>query len=412
MTRARAPFSPAAALALVLVGAGLMLAMAWMVGAGLMLGDTNDGGGHVGGRGLNGFAGLERLLTHAGYQVTTAHSPDALNQPGLLILTPPADARGKDIDQIVTAHRAYGPVLVIAPKWVAAPADPDQPGVGRGWVRLVGTAAPHWDGFLDDITVDIAPSDGTARDSHGGATRLPRPDAVMAGHGNRLIDWVHDDHGRVLAGLYGGGADTTATRGQGRLALVFEPDLLDNGGLARPDSAAIAEALVDDLLPMGERRVTFDLTLNGFGRTPNLLTLAFAPPYLAATISLLLAAAAVGWRAFTRFGPPIATPRDMGFGKRALAENAAGLIRRTGRLHLLPGPYADAARGRIIAALGLHPGAEPAETDAAIDRALHARAPASEPFSAAAARLRAATRAPDMLRAAQAIHAIERMLTL
>ena len=410
MTRARSPFSPAAALALVLVGAGLLLAMAWMVGAGLMLGDTNDGGGHAGGRGLNGFAGLERLLTHAGYQVTTAHSPAALNQPGLLILTPPADAKGKDIDQIVTAHRAYGPVLVIAPKWVVVPVDPDQPGVQRGWVRLVGTAAPHWDGFLDDVTVDIAPSDGTARDAHGGATRLPRPDVVMAGHGDRLVDWVQDGRGRVLAGLYGGRDDDA--REQGLIALVFEPDILDNGGLAQPDSATIAEALVDDLLPMGERRVTFDLTLNGFGQTPNLLTLAFTPPYLAATISLLLAAVAVGWRAFTRFGPPIATPRDMGFGKRALAENTAGLIRRTGRLHLLPGPYADAARGRIIAALGLHPGAEPAETDATIDRALHARAPASEPFSAATQRLRAATRATDILRAAQAIHAIERMLTL
>ena len=156
--------------------------------------------------------------------------------------------------------------------------------------------------------------------------------------------------------------------------------------------------------------VSFDLTLNGFARSANLLTLAFTPPFLAATLCLLIAALAVGWRAFLRFGPARQGTRAIAFGKRALIANAAGLIRRTRRLHLVAAPYADHARERLAKALALPRLADVAATEAAIDRALAARAGNSAPFSQIAARLRAARRPHDILEAAQDLHSLERTL--
>ena len=105
------------------------------------------------------------------------------------------------------------------------------------------------------------------------------------------------------------------------IIVVFEPDLLDNYGMAGAANALLADRLVHAATD-GARVVNFDLTLNGFARTPNLLTLAFTPPFLAATLCLLLAALAVGWRAFLRFGPPRTATRAIAFGKRALVANA------------------------------------------------------------------------------------------
>ena len=85
-------------------------------------------------------------------------------------------------------------------------------------------------------------------------------------------------------------------------------------------------------------------------------------------------------------------------------------VRRSKRLHLLGPPYAALVRERLVRALALPHRADPAAREAAIDRALAMRAPDSEPFSAAAAALRAARRPAELLRAARALHQIERML--
>ncbi|NOW44807.1 hypothetical protein FHW96_000953 [Novosphingobium sp. SG751A] len=400
---ARSPFSPLSALALVLAGGALLVAMLWMIGAGVAAGDINDGGAHGGGRGLNGYGALYRLLEQTGHDTDYARDDNGLRQPGLLILTPPHEAQGADINRIVTLHRRYGPVLVITPKWMATGADTRQPGVQDGWVRLGKARTPEWEGFLDDVGVTIGPAAAPAADLRGAHAALLAPAHVMSGTGQNLAPRVVDAGGRILAATY-------RQQDGAPLALIFEPDLANNAGFAREENAAITLRLIDDLLPPGQRQVRFDLTLNGHGRTPNLLTLAFTPPYLAATLALILAGVAVLWRAYARFGPPLSPARDIAFGKRALAENSAGLIARARRFHLLPAPYADAARGRIAAALGLAPHGDPAMIDAAIERTLSARAPELS-YTAASAALRAARRPSEILRAARQLHDVERLLT-
>lgn len=416
------PFSLRGVLALVLFGAVVFVALLWMIGAELTAPSGNNGGGHAAAKGLNGYAALVQFAEQRGYAVSLSRSEATLDDPGLLILTPPQNAKGMEIERIVAKRRWIGPTIVVTPKWVVQSAA-DAKDSKKGWIHLIGAAAPRWDGFLDQVSVRIAP--GAKRWTGAGHSGvLPAPANVETGRGPGLEPLVMDTNGGLLAaylqddGFYPALERIALQAALGRgddedlypLIVVFEPDLLDNYGMARRENAQLADRLISAALSESPRRVTFDLTLNGLGRSPNLLTLAFTPPYLAATLCLLLAALAVGWRAFLRFGPPFVEARALPFGKRPLVANAAGLIRRTGRLHLVTRPYANQVRARVAKALGLpgHPSPEAAE--AAIDKALAHRLPGAEPFSALAARLRAERRPPAILRAAQALSSLERKL--
>jgi hypothetical protein len=319
--------------------------------------------------------------------------------------------------------------VIVTPKWAAVPLDKlnvPVPGAKAGWVTIGGTALPEWKGFLDELAISIAPLPGgrwTAGDAQGA---LPDSRNVLSGRGDNLVPLVEgmSPQGPILAGfLADGGAYPELDRialvgsdpgdpdsGLYPVVVVFEPDLLNNFGFARRENALYALRLFEAAAEDAPRKVTFDLSFNGFARKPNLVTLAFTPPFLAATLCFLLAALIVGWRAFLRFGGARAALPPIAYGKAALVANAGGLIRRSGRLHLLAAPYAALVRERLVRALGLPRHAAPSAAEAAIDRALAVRAPDARPFSAAAAALRAARRPIDLLRGAQDLHALERML--
>lgn len=421
------PFSPKAVLALVVFGAGVFVLLLWMVGAGMTSGSPNDGGGHVGGRGLNGYAALAGFLEKRGYKVRRSQSENALDDPGLLVLTPPQGADGKKLEEIVTKRRYIGPTLVVTPKWIGMKAPNGTPGAKKGWVVLVGAQPPDWKGFLDDVTVRIAPSQAGW---HAGWQdgKLPRADSVLSGSGPRVVPLVvsrQDD--RTLAGYINDGgfypmledmALTTPNYYEEDedtekypVIVVFEPDLIDNWGLGHRENALLADGLFRAATGDGDRTVAFDLTLNGHARSANLLTLAFTPPFLAATLCLLIAGIVAGWRAFLRFGPARRGARAIAFGKRALVSNSAGLIRRSRRLHLIAAPYATAARERLAKALALPRQADVEATERAIDRALLARDGGATPFSQIASNLRAARKPEDILKAARDLHSLERTLT-
>jgi hypothetical protein len=419
------PFSVRGVLAMVLFGAVVFVALLWMIGSGMTSPSGNNGGAHAAGKGLNGYAALVQLLDKRGYRTSLSRSKATLDDRGLLVLTPPHNIKGAEIEEIVAKRRHIGPTLIVTPKWQVLSAAEAKDGK-RGWVQLNGTAAPHWPGFLDQVTVGVRA--GARRWTGTGlAGQLPAPTAVQTGSGRGLESLVMDGNGGVLAAYiqdegYYPALERLALYPQWEagddddlypVILVFEPDLLDNYGLARKENAQLADRLFSAALSGSPRSVAFDVTLNGLGRSPNLLTLAFTPPFLAATLCLLLAALALGWRAFLRFGPPLAARREIAFGKRPLVANAAGLIRRTGRLHLITGPYADHLRERIAKTLGLPRQRDAQAAEAAIDQALAQRVPDAPPFSmpsfsALAARLRAERRPLAILRAAQELHSLER----
>lgn len=422
------PFSRGAVLAILLLGATLFIALLWMVATGSGMGSANDGKAHAEGRGLNGYSALAEYLSGRGYRVSRLRSETALAGPGLLILTPPAFADGKAINKIVASRRDRGPTIVIVPKWSATtPRRSQDEGAREGWVRFTGVMPPNWPGFLDALSVRLTRLSGERAGWQGAGLsgKLPEGRFVLSGAGTGLVRIVASkdgeatlagfmDDGGSYAGLQAIAQDRVLRSGENDdlypTIIVFEPDLLDNYGMARFENARLAEALVRASGLKPGDPVAFDMTLPGYARSQNLLTLAFTPPFLAATLCLLLAALVIGWRAFLRFGPTLTPERAIAFGKRALVGNAAGFVRRARRWHLLGGPYADRARDRLAQSLALPRALDAAETEAAIDRALAARQRDAQPFSVIASRLRAARHPQDLLKAARDLHALERML--
>jgi hypothetical protein len=444
-----AAFSRIGAFALVAGGFALFLAMLWLIGADADFGGEHGRGqAHAASPGLNGYSGLVRLVEAQGYSVERSRNPKDLETRDLLVLTPATNGDAEEIGKVIAGRRFLGPTLVIVGKWWASP-----PGQGlppqarakfkRGWVTLGGASPSEWANELpgdygfgheiypesaNPLAVAVAPGAGggpaatptaeaepakpgpPARWSGMGLSgSLPQEEVLHAKLSGKQQALIVDTGGRVLAfGIDLGVREepVSAEEEEGDIynervyPVIFltDPDLANNYGLADAARAAAAIALVDRLADPEEiDRVVFDMTLNGFGASENLLTLAFRPPFLAATLSLLVALLIVGWRAFQRFGPAAASGGpDIAFGKRQLIQNGAGLILRARRFRLLAVPYGALAARRLAERLGLsRPDPE------AIDAALARRLPNEEPYTRRAARMEAAHKPAEILAAAQ-----------
>jgi hypothetical protein len=434
MSRAASPFSARAVLAMLVVGAGAFLLFLYAVGAGWNGQQDRDGGAHAAANGVNGFAGLVKLLEAQGRKVSLARSEGALDDAGLLVLTPPVFSDGEAISAIIKDRRYVGATLVILPKWSAGMAS-QFPGLKapRGWVVLGDPVAPRWldeiEG-LDGVKLDVAARKrwsglkltGTLPDPKQGlaitAASISRPNnespkvlpLVMDGEGNVLAGYLNDAGSYpVLDDASGYPPPDDDDEDLWPVVIVAEPDLMNNYGFADKDRAQLALALIDATLDTNDLPIVFDLTLPGLGRSENLMTLAFTPPFLAATLCLILAAMVIAWRGLRRFGPPVAEAPSFAMGKRQLARNGAGLIERARRIHLLGPPYAALIAARLAEALGLRE-ADPEARDAAIARSLASRGLADD-YPARAEALRRARRPAELLRAAGALRSIERTLT-
>jgi len=145
-----ATFSRGGALALVAGGFAVFLALIYLIAAGEEFGgNRNKGGAHAAANGLNGYAGLVRLLEADGYEVNRSRSPAGLETDGLLVLTPPPFVDADEFAELLQRREYIGPTLVILPKWDAALPPPTLPAEARdkfkpGWVVLTG--ADGWVG--------------------------------------------------------------------------------------------------------------------------------------------------------------------------------------------------------------------------------------------------------------------------
>lgn len=422
MSRATSPFRPATVLALLLVGALAFLLLLFAMGKGWTGDDERDGGSHAAANGLNGYSGLVSLAEDTGHEVTLSRNPSANNDYGLLILTPPLWSDAEEINEIIQNRRdnASGPTILILPKWVAFPAqETPEVEVPSGWVNLYAATIPQWFAELEigqGAELSVGQTDGWQGLALSGD--LPDEEQVMAMTTQPDIElraMVVDDEGDVLVAQIDPKNDTSGDDyyyddyEPWPVIVVFEPDLMNNYGMADRDRAQLAMDLItiaseDSYIP-----VRFDLTLNGLGESQNLLTLAFEPPFLAATLCLILAAIVIAWRAFRRFGPPVAEEPAMAQGKRQLARNGASLLERVRRWHLLKQPYEDMIGRRVAAALGLKI-ADHGTREAAIDTALAGRGHQGPPFSQLAEDLREASGPRDIIRAAQRLRTFERTL--
>ena len=455
--RTAAPFSRSGVLALVVVGLGVLLAILYFIA----IGDTGprneqNGRAHALSNGLNGYSALVELIKADGMNVTVSRNQGKLETDSLLILTPPPFTDPDELEAIIERRDYTGPTLVILPKWGALQPnsffqiETEEEDVRDGWVLLDDMSIPEWakaeegvlalglkrggmpgvtaDGFSiseqifegadpagdGDESLDLRAellsnpqSFGTKFPLDSLSGKLPTSIGYYAEPDISREPLIVDQAGRMIAFSYEGPNyyDDVEERysddyaASNWVVFVVEPDLMNNWGLADEERAKAALSLVRNMGWQDYDGVVFDVTMNGLGGTVNLLTLAFQPPFLAATICLILAMVIIGWRASMRFGPAIVAARETAFGKARLVTNGADLIVRAGRLGLLAEPYIALSARRLASSLGV-PKPEPE----AIDAALALRAPDEPSFSMRAEELRAAVKPTDILRAARALN--------
>lgn len=382
------PFRPA--LVIGLITAGLISFAAFVV----LLGWGGDGSARGGGRAnaasvsATGFKALVEL-TDQFMPARIARGEDDLGSPDLLVVPLEENSTPQDVQRLLR-RRADLPTLLILPKWRVVPDERR-----RGWVRSRGpwesATADQLMGPDYDVELLSGPRRGGGAQSVGFMedvpVRLPRAPQV-----------IHGDDVDMLVGVPGEGA-LVAQLGERPHYVVADPDLLNNHGLRRPQSARAAVELLARLMPDPDGSILF-ATDAGAGGGRNLLRTLFEPPFLAMTLALLIAALLAGIHGAARFGPARPAARAIPFGKAALVENSAALVRLARREVRLGGGYADVVRDDAARA-----GAAPANLqgealDAYLDRFTRPGEPA---FSALAHDIRNARDRGELVAAARAL---------
>ena len=283
-----------------------------------------DGGGHALSTSAVGFKGVVDLMRDTGRSVTLIRDTAALRTNTVMIATPGADATPKAMREFLAA-RGGRPTLIVLPKWA---------------VRRQ-TTNPAWveqSGMLPE-TVSMVPIRGF------GAITVCRTGTRQYLCGPGSLSVLRTTEGIVLARI-----------GVRPLWVLADPDVLDNHALATLAGARRAVAVLDAVSAGADRPpnrpIAFDLTLNGFARRPNLLKLAFEPPFFSLTLCLLAAAALAAFHASVRFGVPGREDRALALGKLALADNVAALLRLAKRSHRTGAAYATLVADDVAHATG------------------------------------------------------------
>jgi hypothetical protein len=212
--------------------------------------------------------------------------------------------------------------------------------------------------------------------------------------GATLTPLVVDDEGRTVLARWGEEEDW--------VYILSDPDLLNTHGVADYETARAAAALID-MISDGDGPIIFDATLNGFARSRNPLKLVLEPPFLAVTLCLIAAALLAGWHAMARFGPPAFQARTFDYGKKALADNSAALIRLGRREHEMGESYARLTRELAARAVGAPRTMPDEELSAHLDR-IARQAKAEKSLAALLEEARLAANSARLLSAARALY--------
>lgn len=326
----------AAALALAFVAFIVLLAKAPDLGSPL------DPGAHALSGSAVGYRGLTELVHGVGGTARVVRATSSWDSEDLLVVTPDSAEDAEQLGELIERRRVK-PTLVILPKWQVARLAAQPAWVERrGLLPRAAIAAIL--GRMATVTItrypDAAGSPMVSRELMA-AERIA-PAELQAVRGDDVFPLIEGPDGSAVL----------AQIGAAPLFVLADPDIANNHGLASRTNALATLAMLAELNSSGARTIGFDIVLNGFERPPSLLELAFEPPFLAATVCLLAAGLLAGFQAFARFGPPAREIRAVAFGKRALVDNAAGLLRRARREHRAASSYAALTRDIVADATG------------------------------------------------------------
>jgi hypothetical protein len=308
-----------------------------------------NGGAHALSKAATGFSGLVRLADETGRHPAIVRSKDQLKSEDLTVITP--DHGWADLNDILE-QRGPRATLLVLPKWETGP-DKQKP----GWVRVSGLLP------ATDPARTLAPATpfGITREKTRG-----EPLKTLAAAAPPELGFLAP---RILQSLSSKDVDPIITNERGAIVLgqlkgrqlyiLADPDLINNHGMGDERQARAALALLDFLNSTGAESVQFDVTTNGLGRSRSPLKLAFDAPFLAVTLIIFAAMLLAAWQALVRFGPVRRAERAIAFGKAALVDNSAALIRKAGREAHLGSRYVEVVRDRAIALFRLPPTLDP-----------------------------------------------------
>lgn len=374
--RGNSPFGRRSLIGLLVVGSIAFLAFLYSIGTGSP--GSGATSGHAAANGLTGYSALVKLMRASDVDTELLRAEEKLrNSSGLVVLSPEGYAED-ELDQIIRDRQYVGPTLIILPKYFIQPL----PSQRRGWEKIVGTLdteapLPQLQG-IGFANVKMFQSEdkkpGLMRSGWAGGASLKGPSQprtiasddlsiiirdgqsgqALVAYDNKREIWeeIEQFAGRTVS-------ETTLEQSAGLgypVIIAADADLFNNQGMADPARAAQAVALIKMLhegARAGDTPLLFDITLNGYAQSQNLLSLMVQPPFLAATIILIVVLFGLALVAFNRFGPPLASLRAYAFGKSALVANSADLALRLNRADHVGPLYADLVRDSAARAAGL-----------------------------------------------------------
>jgi len=388
-SRSDGPFNRRAMLLVVAIGTIAFIATLVFGAYAPDLRSGHNGGAHALSNAAIGFSGIVRLSEATGRNPKIVRAEEDLRSENLAVITP--DHGWTDLNGIL---RARGPrtTLIVLPKW-----DAEADRAMNGWVRVSGLL-PAGDPART-LTPDV-PFTVARLQSHGEALRTVHPAApadmqffaprvLQTIAGKALTPIVTDAAGRIVL----------AEVGDRQLFVLADPDLLNNHGMLDERQARAALAMLDFINSTGSTGILFDVTSNGLGRSQSPLKLAFNPPFLAVTLTIFVAMLLAAMQALVRFGAARCPERAIAFGKAALVDNSAALVRKAGREAELGPRYVDVIRERAAALFRL----PPSDSAAQVDERLEGLNPRNS-FAQRSARVSNARTRPDLLSAAISLH--------
>ena len=383
------PFKRGAMLLIVAVGTLAFIAMLVLGAYAPDLRSGRNGGSHALSNAATGYSGLVRLAQETGRNPRIVRSKAELKTEDLVVITP--EHGWTDLSEIL-AQRGPRATLIVLPKWETVP-DKARP----GWVRVPGLLPPIDPGrtLAPSYPLEVTRTKSrherlvSVQSAASADLQFFAPAVVQSISNPKIKPLVTDSSGRILLGQVENQP----------LYLLADPDLINNHGMGDERQAKAALAMLDFLNTTDASSIMFDVTTNGLGHSQSPLKLAFDPPFLGVTLTIFAALLLAAIHAMTRFGSPRRTERAISFGKAALVDNSAALIRKAGREGRLGPRYVDVIRQRAAALFRL----PLAESPEVLDERLESLNPRHSFAGFAASANQARTRS-ELLTAAISLH--------
>ena len=329
-------FNPRTMLLITAVGIAAFIAMLVLGAYAPDLRSGHNGGAHALSNSATGFSGLVRLADETGRHPVIVRNEPELDSEDLAVVTPESFASG--LDKLLN-ERGSRTTLIVLPKWVTA-ADRTHP----GWVTVSQLLPPmiSENVLAPSVALKIAEAKSHHEPLRNVDPTVPTelrflaPAIVQTMTGASIKPIITTASGGIVLGKV---ADRP-------LYILSDPDLINNHGMGNQQQAASALAMLDFLNSTGAKSILFDVTVNGLGRSRSPLKLAFDAPFLGVTLIIFTAMVLAAWQALVRFGPIKRRERAIAFGKGALVDNSAALIRKAGREAHLGDRYVEVIRER------------------------------------------------------------------